>query len=369
MTTRIYLDNNASTPLAPEVIEAVKGVLLDAVCNPSSPHKEGQVARGKLDQARRTVAAYFQVKPQEVLFTSSGTEAMNYLIQSALKTCKGEIISSDSEHSCVYQLLKDRQDTRFIKGAPTLEALKALATDKTALVILMAVNNETGIKTPVGEIAAWAQARAIPMVVDGVAWLGKERVVLPPGVSGIGFAGHKIHAPPGIGCAILRPPLKGVSLIRGGAQEQGLRGGTENMLGILAMAKAIELLDATNFDYIETLRNTFEEELLKALPGISINGVTFPRISNVSNVLFAGHDGETLLMKLDQAGLSASLGSACSSGALEPSRALLSLGLSYKEAKSSIRFSFSRQNTLQEVKKAVEIVKRVLHRSHGGCVV
>lgn len=357
MTTRIYLDNNASTPLAPEVIQTLQEVLYGSVCNPSSPHHEGQVARGKLDQARRSIAAYFQVKPQEVLFTSSGTEAMNFLIQNALKTCKGEIISSESEHSCVYQILKERPNVRLIKGAPTLDSVKALATDETSLVVLMAVNNETGIKTPLHEIATWAQGRAIPLIVDGVAWLGKEKVVLPPGVSGIGFSGHKIHAPTGIGCAIWRSPLKVEPLIIGGAQERGLRGGTENMLGILAMAKAIELLHEPSFAHIETLRNTFEQKLLDALPGITINAADLPRISNVSNVLFSGYDGETLLMKLDQAGLSASLGSACTSGALEPSRALLSLGLSYKEAKSSLRFSFSRLNTLQEVSKAVAIIQ------------
>lgn len=350
---RIYFDNNASTPLDPKIIEAIQEELEIPVANPSSPHYEGQQARGRLDRARRVVASFFGFKPNEVIFTSSGTEAMNLLVQSGVK---GEVITSDSEHSCVYELLKSNPQARFIKGAVTLEAVKALYTPKTALIVLMAVNNETGIKTPIDEIASWAESQGLPFVVDGVAWLGKEKVVIPRGVSGIGFSGHKIHAPPGIGCALFRAPLKLKPLLIGGAQEFGLRGGTENRLGIVAFAKGLELL---NYASIQPLRDRFEEQILR-LPNTSINGLAFPRISNVSNVLFAGHDGETLLMKLDQAGLSASLGSACTSGALEPSRPLLSLGLSYTQAKSSLRFSFSRFNTMEEVERGLRIIEQVV---------
>lgn len=346
MTTRIYLDNNASTPLDRYVMQAAQEEMNFLVSNPSSPHQEGQWARGRLDKARRTLASYFKVRPQELLFTSSGTEAMNFLILSAIKMKKGEIVSSSSEHSCVYQLLKDRPETKFIQGVPTLEKVEAACTPHTALIVLMAVNNETGIKTDIASIAAWAEKRGILFIVDGVAWLGKETIHLPQGIAGIGFSGHKIHAPSGIGCAIFRPPLKPSPLLVGGAQEFGYRAGTENMLGIAAFSKAIELLNENDFEKIKALRDHFEKGLP---PGVIVNGKNYPRISNVSNLLFPNHDGETLLMKLDQAGVSASLGSACSSGALEPSRALLSLGLSYKEAKSSLRFSFSRMNTLEEV--------------------
>lgn len=362
MKKRIYLDNNASTPLDPRVAEAVVQELSFGVSNPSSPHQLGQAARGRLDKARRAVASFFKVKPQEVIFTSSGTESMNFLIQGALRTCKGEVITSDSEHSCVYQLLKDRPETIFLKGVPTLEAVKAAATDKTALIILMAVNNETGVKTDINLIAHFANEKGIPFIVDGVAWLGKEVVELPSGVSGIGFSGHKIHAPAGIGCALFRSTLKMSPLIVGGAQERGLRGGTENMVGIAAFARALELLSQESYDYILSLRERFEEGLLRKIPHALIQGRDYARISNVSNILFPGTDGETFLMNLDQAGVLSSLGSACTSGALEPSRTLLSMGLSYKEAKSSLRFSFSRLNTPEEIDQALEIIHSVYER-------
>ncbi len=346
----IYLDNNASTPLDPFVQEMIKLEMTYLIDNPSSMHKYGQEAKKRLDKARRYIADYFKVKPTEIIFTSSGTEAMNFLIRSALHHKKGHIISSSAEHSAVYNLLKSLPfETTFLNPEPTGEiapekVFKAIRPD-TILISLMAVNNETGVKT---DIDAIAKGLKVPFIVDGVQWLGKEPISLPPQVTGIGFSGHKIHAPPGIGFAIIRH--KQNPFIVGGAQEFGMRGGTENMLGIMGLYAAFQKLTPIE----SSARDLFEKRILDALPNAQVNGKN--RVANVTNITFSGIDGETLLIKLDQKGLAASLGSACSSGAIEPSRVLIGMGLSYKLAKSSLRFSFSRMNTLGEAEKAAQIV-------------
>lgn len=349
----IYLDNNASTPLDPRVIDAIKEELTFNIDNPSSLHQYGQGAKIRLEKARRQIADTFGVKNTEVIFTSSGTEALNLLIRGALKGKKGHIVTSQAEHPAVFNLIKSLDyETTFLTPDPDglitpEDVLKAIRPD-TLLVALMAVNNETGVKT---DIHAIADVIKVPLIVDGVQWLGKEKITLPKNLFGIGFSGHKIHAPPGIGFAIIKHPI--APSIIGGAQEFGKRGGTENMIGISALRKAIEIIE-----YPSSLpRDTFESILKEQLP-IKINGKN--RVQTTSNITFPKVDGETLLIKLDQAGLAASLGSACSSGAIEPSRVLLSMGLSYTQAKSSLRFSFSRMNTVDEARKAAEIVLNAL---------
>jgi cysteine desulfurase len=351
----IYLDNNASTPIDPFVVEAIKNELSNLVNNPSSPHQFGQSAKARLDKARRIIADYFKVKPTEVIFTSSGTEAMNLLIQGLIANRKGHVVSSEMEHSCVYNLLKERSDleTTFVKpdytGTISIESVLEAVRPDTLLVALMAVNNETGTKT---DIAAIASKLKIPFVVDGVQWLGKEPIALPPNITGIGFSGHKIHAPGGIGFIIVKGKI--ASQIRGGFQEFGKRAGTENMIGISGLAKAIQRIEYPN----QNMRDHFETIVLKALPDARVNGAN--RVGTTSNICFPGIDGESLLIKLDQMGVAASLGSACSSGAIEPSRVLVSMGLSYNDAKSSLRFSFSRMNTLDDAVQAADIVIRAV---------
>lgn len=359
MKKTLYLDSNASSPLDPLVKDAILEELDFSLANPSSPHQSGQAARGRLDRYRRVVATYFKVKPQEVIFTSSGTEALNFLVQSALKRRPGKVLTSDREHSAVYEQLKNHPDTLMLKGDITCDAVRPFLHDNLSCIVLMAANNETGIRTDIEGIAALADQFKIPFIVDGVALLGKEKVVIPKGVSGMAFSGHKIHSPPGVGCAIVKAPFKAFPFIVGGAQEYGLRGGTESLLNIRAFSKALELISADPAPYLNNLRRQFEEKLLTRQPTLVVNGKSFSRISNVSNIFFPDSDGETLLMRLDQLGLACSLGSACTSGALEPSRVLLSMGLSYKEAKSSIRFSFSRMNTLEEIEQAVELISSV----------
>jgi cysteine desulfurase len=360
MTPRIYFDNNASCPIDPLVKEALLEELSFGVCNPSSPHKEGQLARGRLNRYRKTVAAYFGVKEQEVIFTSSGTEAMNFLLASMIKGGRGKILTSDREHSAVYNFLKGRPETLMLKGEVTLSKVEEALKEGVDAIAFMAVNNETGCLNDIEAIGKLAKRNGIPLIVDGVALLGKESFRWIEGVSAMGFSGHKIHAPSGIGCAVFKAPFKPSSLLIGGSQEYGLRGGTENMAGIAAFAKAIQLIPNDPAAHLNALRTHFEKEITRLIPKIQINGAHQPRISNVSNVTFFDRDGEGLLIQLDQQGIAASLGSACTSGALEPSRVLLSMGLSYPDAKSSLRFSFSRMNTIEEIDNALRIM--------SGCV-
>lgn len=356
MKSRIYFDNNASGPLDPLVKEALCEELSFGLCNPSSPHKEGQQARGRLNRYRKKVAGYFGVKEQEVIFTSSGTEAMNFLLAAVLKGVRGKIVTSDREHSAVYNYLKDRPETIMLKGDVTAQKVAEALEAGACAIVLMAVNNETGCLNDIEAIGKLAKSKGIPLIVDGVALLGKARFKWIEGVSAMGFSGHKIHAPPGIGCAVFKAPFKPSPLLIGGAQEYTLRGGTENMAGIAAFAKAIELIPEDPAPYLKALRDQFEKGLTRLIPKIQINGEHEARASNVSNVTFFDRDGEGLLIRLDQEGIAASLGSACTSGALEPSRVLLSMGLSYPDAKSSLRFSFSRMNTPEEIDQALSIL-------------
>jgi cysteine desulfurase len=361
MKKRIYLDSNASTPLDPLIVQTIYDTLGQSILNPSSLHIYGQEAKGLLDKARRIIADYFEVKASQVIFTSSGTESMNMLIRSYLAK-GGEVVSSLSEHSAVYNLLQNYKTHAVSpgkRGAPLPAQVEQAITPQTSLICLMAVNNETGVKTDIEAVGKIALERKIPFIVDGVAWLGKENIKIPKGVDAMGFSGHKIHAPPGVGFVIVQNQHKLSPLILGGAQEFNRRAGTENLLGIAALGRAIELIDPSSFSRMAHLRDTFESRLKEHFPGLVVNGEG-ERISNTSNLLFPGIDGETFLIKLDQAGIQASLGSACSSGAIEPSRVLISMGLSYKEAKRSLRFSFNRFNTENDVEEAISRIKTLI---------
>lgn len=348
------------------VVEAMIAALTsDEEGNPSSLHSFGQKAKYRLAQARQTVASYVGVRPQEVIFTSGGTEGINLLLRGLLPPGgRGHLITSDVEHSCVYATAKALESSglhssfldvgRF--GAATAEAVQQALRRDTRLILLMAVNNETGVKTDIAGIAAIAKEANIPFFVDGVALMGKEEIVIPPGVTAMAFSGHKFHAPKGIGFVVVRSHQKLSPLHTGGDQEYGRRGGTENLPGIAGLARAIELLkeelpEATS--RMAVLRDRLEVGLMQRIPGVSVNGEG-PRICNTSNLTFPGVEGEMLLAALDLAGIAVSHGSACASGALEPSRVLLNMGYSKSEAASSIRFSLSRFTTAEEIDCCIE---------------
>lgn len=248
---KIYLDNNATTAMDPRVLEVVVKDLQETVGNPSSIHSFGQQARQKLAKARQTIAAAIGVKPQEIVFTSGGSEGANYILRGLLTPqTPGHILTSSVEHSCIYKTVQYLETlgakATFLHpgalGAITPEAVKQALNPSTKLIALTAVNNETGVKTDVEAIAALAAEVKVPFLVDGVALLGKEPFTIPPGVSAMIFSGHKIHAPKGIGFVFVRSSLKLQPLLIGGEQESGRRAGSENLSGIAGLAEAVRLL-------------------------------------------------------------------------------------------------------------------------------
>jgi len=380
MSQRVYLDNNASAPLDPRIRDFIILTLPLLLGNPSSTHSCGRTLRALLTNAKDIGASFLGVNPRELIFTSGGTECVNMAIRGLVaKKSSGHIITSAVEHSCVIASCKFLEQNGFevtylqpgAWGAITPDALKAAIRSDTCLIALMAVNNETGVKTDISAIAAIAEEHHIPFFVDAIALLGKEKFAIPKGVSAMAFSGHKFHALQGVGLLYLRSNVKLQPLIVGGEHESGRRAGTENVLGIITMGKAFEILSKELIQSTEKmfiLRKQFEETLLKCLPNIIINGEG-PRTSNVSNIAFLGIDGEALLMNLDRAGIAASHGSACSSGALEPSRVLLSMNLPLDRVRSSIRFSLSKLNTEDEIERACAIIVDVVTQRKNNRIV
>lgn len=373
----IYLDYNASTPLDPHVLKVLVKELEEEEGNPSSFHSHGQRCRNQLDQSRQTIARFFKVKPHEVIFTSGGTEGAALLLQGLLmRNPEGHVISSGAEHSCVYETLKifqsRGQEISFLPtgewGAVKPAEVERAITPKTALITLMLVNNETGVKSDIEAIAAIAHRHRIPFIVDGVAALGKQEITMPEGVSAFFFSAHKVYAPKGVGFCICRSSLKLTPLFYGGSQEFNHRAGTENLPGIIALAAGISLLKDKQGELIQqmqVLRDHFERQLMEQLSNVIVNG-SGPRVCNTSNLAFYGVDGETLLINLDLEGVSASHGSACSTGALEPSRILLEMGITRERARSSLRFSVGWQTTEAEINHAVSIIVKVVKRMQAA---
>jgi cysteine desulfurase len=333
--------------------------------NPASVHTEGQHARNLLTQARSTVASFLQAKPDEIIFTSGATEGLNYLLHGL----SGHIITTQIEHSSVYRTLQARNlPVTYLPidlfGAPTPAQVAAAIRPDTTAIILSSANSETGVKIDLPEIAAIAHRHKIPLYIDAVASIGKEPFIRHPGISALVLGAHKFHGPKGVGAVYLSPTLKIPPFLTGGSQESGRRAGTPNLAGILGLAEALKIFKEDELaitEKITDLRNHFELGLMRAIPNIAINGLG-PRISNTSNIAFEGINGETLLMQLDLAGIAASHGTTCSSGAFEPSRVLTHMGMDQKTARSSIRFSVSRMNTREEMDIAIERISTIVQK-------
>lgn len=371
---RIYLDNNATTFVASSVIDAVVHVHQNYPGNPSSPHQFGRDSKKLLLKSRETIASFLKVRPKEIIFNSGATEGANLILRGILSLTKGHVITSDVEHACVHSTLKALTDegtvnTTFLpaglKGFVSKEQVLEAIRPDTKLIVLMAVNNETGIKTPIEEIAQIAEEKKILFFVDGVALFGKEMFAIPSGVSAMIFSGHKFHAPKGCGFMYLKTTLKLLPQITGGEQEYNRRGGTENLADIAAMAEATRLLNdelpLASKKMLE-LRQLLESSLKKEFKDLIVINGEGERICNTVNIAFRGMDGETLLAALDMQGIAASHGSACASGALEPSRILLNMGLSLEEARSSIRFSLSRFTTKEEIDYTLDVLCQLINK-------
>lgn len=359
-----YFDYNATTPLAPEVLEAMMPFLTDHFANASSVHQLGRVPARALKDARRKTAQFLGASSDdEIIFTSGGTESNNAAIQSALSLVPGRkrILSTRVEHSSILRVLLQLEKEGYIldwlevdrNGALDLGEVESKITEDTALVTLMMANNETGVLFPVEWIAQKAKQKGAFIHVDGVQAAGKMNLNLKDTlIDFFSISGHKFYGPKGAGALYIRKGISFQPHIRGGAQERGRRAGTENVAAIAGLGRAAELSlqrFAQGHNPVLELRDEFETRLLRDIAGVSLNGASSDRLCNTTSACFEGLEAETILMALDQQGICASSGSACMSGSNEPSHVLKAMGFSDDEARSAVRFSFGFLTTREEI--------------------
>ncbi|MBI4395011.1 MAG: aminotransferase class V-fold PLP-dependent enzyme [Candidatus Omnitrophica bacterium] len=371
----IYLDNNATTKIAPEVKEAMLPFLADEYANPSSLYAFGAQIRRKLEEAREKIAQFLGARSErEIIFTSGGTESNHTAIYSALKSFpnRGRIITTQVEHSSIrilcQKLQKERNQVSTIgvseTGALDWDAFLQALTEEMALVSIMWANNETGVIFPIEKIADAAKEKGILFHVDAIQAVGKIPVDLSHiPIDLFSCSAHKFHGPKGIGVLYVREGTPFDPLFVGGRQERDRRAGTENVAGIIGFAEALRLAHkalSKEMPGISDLRNRLERGLLSKIPDSFINGENQPRIPNTTNITIPNVEAEALLIRLSEVGIAASSGSACLTGALEPSHVLQAMGLSRELASSSVRLSLSRYTTSDEIDAALEVIPRLV---------
>jgi cysteine desulfurase len=383
---RIYLDANATTPLLPEVVEAMRPFWSESFGNPSSAHQSGQRTRSAVEHARAAVARLLNATPKELVFTSGGTEGDNLALSGVLQPYldakePAHLITTRIEHHAVLYAAEslERRGIEVTWLAPTRDGvidpstLEAALKPHTKLVSVMLANNETGAIQPVGKLARIAKAHGALVHTDAVQAAAK----LPLDLSGefknvdlLSLSGHKMYAPQGTGVLFVRKGVQLAPLFHGGPHERQRRAGTENVPGIVGLGRAAELahewldsqLDAQNVKNLRALRDRLEQGLLAAIPDSTVNAGAASRVPNTTNLRIAGIDAEALLIALDIQGIAASFGAACQSGATEPSHVLLAMGLNPAEARSSLRLSLSRLTSAEEIDRALEIIPAAVAR-------
>ncbi len=368
---RIYLDNNATSPIHPAVLDAVASAMRDGFGNASSVHREGQLARRALEEARDAVGALVGTKPREIVFTSGGTESNNAAIFGLVPPGDAHhIVTTAIEHPSALEAVRKLEArgcrvTRVgceasgaVSAARMIEAIRP----ETALAVMMLAQSETGVLQPVEEVAAACRARGIPLHCDAVQAVGRIRVDLERlGADTVAFSAHKMHGPKGIGALRVRTGLTLDPLLVGGAQERRRRAGTESVPLAVGFGAAARLaMEEGRAEQVAALRDHLERSILASVPHARINGGGAPRLPNTVNVLLPKCDAEAIVIALDLRGIAASTGSACSSGRVEPSRVLIEMGLSEEDARSSIRLSLSRFTTREEVERAAAILADVV---------
>lgn len=377
MQKRIYVDNAATTKVAPEVFEAMKPYLTDFFGNPSSIYEEARTAKKAIENAREQVADAIGASPKEIYFTGSGSEADNWAIRSAAKTLKSKgnhIITSAIEHHAVLHTCQELEKNGFevtylpvdSMGKVNPADVKAAIKDTTILITIMFANNEIGTVMPISEIAEIAKEHGILFHTDAVQAVGMVPIdVKKLGIDMLSLTGHKFHGPKGCGALYVRSGVRLASFITGGAQERGRRAGTENVAGIVGLGKAIELATADipkKAAYLSNLRDKYIKKVLAEVPYTRLNGHPTDRLPGNANISFEFIEGEGLLLLLDMNGISASSGSACTSGSLDPSHVLLAIGLKHEEAHGSLRTSFDMENTEEDIDVIVGAVKNAAER-------
>jgi cysteine desulfurase len=368
----IHLDANASTPLRTEILEAMLPWLRDGYANPSGTYAGAKRARQAIEAARWQVAEWLGAVPEEIIFTSGGTESVNTALHSLdYHAGDGQALVSAIEHSAVLRYAETLPRGATLApvnatGRLDLAAFEELLPEA-AFVSVMAANNETGVIQPLREVCAMAHEQGLAVHTDAVQAVGKIAVkVRELGVDMLSLSAHKFHGPKGVGALYVRSGLKFSPLLLGGAQEGGRRSGTENTPGIVGMGAAAAFmhrqLAADDHAALRNMRDAFENKLLEELPGVSVNGDLLHRLPNTSHLSFDGSDAAGLLILLDEMGIACSAGSACMSGTQRPSHVQLAMGMDETRAKSSLRFSFSTLNTMGEAFAAAVMVQRAVEK-------
>jgi len=375
MSDGIYLDNNATTMVSPEVLEAMLPFFSEQFGNPSSMHRFGDKVGRALKIARAQVQALLGAEhDSEIVFTSCGTESDSTAILSALKAQpeRKEIITTAVEHAAVLSLCeyleKDGYRVHCLKvdnrGRLDMQEYMDLLSDKVAIVSVMWANNETGTLFPVEEMAMLAKSAGVMFHTDAVQAVGKLPIDLKDSaIDMLSLSGHKLHAPKGVGVLYLRRNTRFRPLLRGGHQERGRRAGTENTASIVGLGNACELAMA-HMEYEKTvvraMRDGLEQGILSAVPNCFVTGDPGNRLPNTCNIAFEYIEGEAILLLLNKLGIAASSGSACTSGSLEPSHVMRAMGVPYTAAHGTVRFSLSRYNRMQEIERVIEAVPPIV---------
>jgi cysteine desulfurase len=371
---RVYLDNNATTPILPEVFEAMRLYFGEHFGNASSIHHHGQETRSAVERARESVAELLGCRPAEVVFTSGGTEADNLAVFGLVQP-GDHVVTSSIEHHAVLNSCRHLEEKGIAvtylpvdyRGVVDLDDLRRALRPQTKLVSIMMANNETGVLQPVNEIGKICAERDVYFHTDAVQAAAKVPIrVMEIGCDLLSISGHKFHAPQGVGALYVR---KGTTLeprFFGGNHERSRRAGTENVPGIVALGKAAELA-LRGFENGETEKMSFQRDrlesaILQTVEAAGVNGADVPRVPNTSNIYFDYIEGEALIIALDLKGLAVSTGAACSSGAIEPSHVLTAMGLRPDRARASIRFSLGKQNTAADVDFAIRLIPASVER-------
>jgi cysteine desulfurase len=375
---RIYLDHNATTPVDPDVIEAVTAALRDDYGNASSVHHFGQQAKARLDEARQEVAALIGGAPTEVVFTSGGTEADNFAIRGVAEALeplgRRHLVTSTIEHEAVLNTMRalERRGWRVTRVAPDrhgvvrADAIADALQDDTALLSLMHANNEVGTLQPIAECAALAHARGIVVHTDAVQSIGKVPVdVRALDVDLLSLSAHKLYGPKGIGALWIRRGTRLLATMTGGKQERSRRAGTENVPAIAGLGVAARLASSrlsADAAAQSQLRALLEQGVLARVPGTHVNGAGADRVANTTNIGFDGIEAESLLIALDLEGIAVSTGSACSSGTLEPSHVLKAMGLPLHDTQNALRMSVGRHTTKDEITALLDVLPALVER-------
>ncbi len=370
----IYLDNNATTQVAPEVVEAMLPYFTELYGNASSMHTFGGQIHGRIEVARAQVAELIGAEPDEIIFTGCGSESDNTALMSAVECnpAKRHVITTRVEHSAILNFCKHLAGKGYrvtylpvdTLGRLNMDALLESIDDQTAVVSIMYANNETGVIFPIEEIGKMLRARGILFHVDAVQAAGKIPMNLKElPVDMISLSGHKLHAPKGIGVLYVRKGTRFCPYLIGGHQERGRRAGTENVASIIGLGKACELAKrelARGSAPLAALRDKLEAALLKICPDAVVNGDRENRLPNTTSISFEYVEGEAILLRLNEFGICASSGSACTSGSLQPSHVLRAMGIPYTAVHGSVRFSLSGYTTQREIDRVIEVLPPII---------